>query len=146
LVANGRRRRSFLCLEANGRRKKRLFFTSSHFSPKRLYLDLRLFPLILKFDFTMVLGRYLCLSPFPLAYKLRSRILMSQVPHTFIVNSIWLKIFFFTLKIMVSHMVMSYMPQTSQANKEPTSELSLYLMLMQHRHDEEPDTRSVCSS
>jgi hypothetical protein len=31
--ANGRRKRRFLCLEANGRRRRRFFFTSSHFPP-----------------------------------------------------------------------------------------------------------------
>jgi hypothetical protein len=35
------------------------FSTSSHFPPNQLYLDLRFFPLKLKFYFTMVLGRYL---------------------------------------------------------------------------------------
>jgi len=67
LEANGRRRRRFLCLEANGRRRKRFLFTSSHFPPEQFYLDLRIFPLILKFYFTMVLGYYSCIS---LAYKL----------------------------------------------------------------------------
>ncbi len=52
LEASGRKRKTFQCLEANGRRRKRFFFTSSHFPPKRLYLDLRVFPLILRFYFT----------------------------------------------------------------------------------------------
>jgi len=57
LVANGRRRR-----------RRRFFFTSSHFSPKQLYLNLHFFPLILKFYFTMVLGR--CLRLFSLSLGL----------------------------------------------------------------------------
>ncbi len=56
---DGKKRRRFLCSKANGRRRRRFFFTSSHFSPKQLYLDLCFFSLILRFYFTMVLGRYL---------------------------------------------------------------------------------------
>jgi hypothetical protein len=52
-------------LVANGRRGRRFFFTSSHFPPKQLYLDLHFFPLILRFYFTMVLGRHLCIFFFP---------------------------------------------------------------------------------
>ncbi len=37
--------------------------------------------------------------PFSLAFKLWSHILMLQVPHTFIVDSIWLKYIFFSLKL-----------------------------------------------
>ncbi len=66
LVANGRRMRKFPCLVGNGRRRRRrrFFFTSFHFPPKQFYLDLRFFPLILRFYFTMVLGHYLCISSF----------------------------------------------------------------------------------
>ncbi len=60
--ASGRRKRRFLCLKANGRKRRRFYFTSFHFPPKQPYLDLRFFPLILRFYFTMVLGCYLCIS------------------------------------------------------------------------------------
>jgi hypothetical protein len=62
---------------------------------------------------------------------------MSQVPHTFIVNLIWLKISSFSFEIMVSHMAMSYRLQAAQTNEELASELSLDLTLMQHPCDEE---------
>jgi hypothetical protein len=68
---------------------------------------------------------------------------MSQVPHTFIVDSIWLKIFSFLLEIMASYMAMSYGPQAAQMNEESASESSLVLMLMQHPCDEEPEQRKV---
>jgi hypothetical protein len=48
--------------------------------------------------------------------------LMSQVPHTFITNSIWLKISSLFLEIMVSHVATSYGPQAMQENEEPTLE------------------------
>jgi len=55
---------------------------------------------------------------------------MSQVPHTFIVDSIWLKISFVFLKIMVLRMATSYGLQAAQMNEESALESSLYLMLM----------------
>jgi len=78
-----------------------------------------------------------------LAYKFRSRILKSQVPHTFIVNLIWLKISSLFLEVMASCMATSYEPQAAQMNEEPTLELFLDLMLMQHPCDEEPESREV---
>jgi hypothetical protein len=54
---------------------------------------------------------------------------MSQVPPTFIADLILLKIFFFFLEIMASHMVTSYGPQAAQANEEPPLESSLDLTL-----------------
>jgi len=39
--------------------------------------------------------------------------LMSQVPYTFIVDSIWLKISYFFLEIMVLRMATSYGPQAA---------------------------------
>jgi len=63
---------------------------------------------------------------------------MSQVSHTFIVDSIWLKISSFFLEIMVLHMAMSYKLQVAQVNEEPASESSLALTLTQHPCDEEP--------
>jgi len=38
--------------------KERHLFTSSHFPPNNLYLNLQFFPLTLWFYFTMVLSRY----------------------------------------------------------------------------------------
>jgi len=70
--------------------------------------------------------------------------LMSQVPHTFIVESIWLKIFFF-LEIMASCMATSYGPQAAQANEKPAPKSSLDLTLTQHPCDEEPESREVCT-
>jgi hypothetical protein len=72
--------------------------TSFHlfsFSPQQILLKPSSLPLILNFYFTMVLGRYLCIPPFSLTYKLRLRILMSEIPYTLIIDSIWLKISFF---------------------------------------------------
>jgi len=43
---------------------------------------------------------------------------MSQEPHTFVVNLVWLKIPFFLLEIMASHMAMSYGLQVVQLNEE----------------------------
>ncbi len=63
---------------------------------------------------------------------------MSQVLHTFIVDSIWLKISSFFLEIMVLHMAMSYKLQVAQVNEESASESSLALTLTQHPCDEEP--------
>ncbi len=48
LVTNGRRRKRFQCLEANGRKRRRFIFTSSHFPPNRLYLDLPIFSFDIK--------------------------------------------------------------------------------------------------
>jgi hypothetical protein len=41
-------------------------------------------------------------------------------------------------------MATSYGPQVAQTNEEPALELSLDLMLTQHPHDEEPESREVC--
>jgi hypothetical protein len=68
---------------------------------------------------------------------------MSQVPHTFIVDLIWLKISSLFLEIMVSHMVTSYRPQATQVNEELASESSLDLMLTQHPRDENPKPQKV---
>jgi hypothetical protein len=68
---------------------------------------------------------------------------MSQVPHTFIINSIWLKIFYFFLEIMALCMATFYKPQTMQMNEKPTPESSLDLMLTQHLHDENPASQEM---
>ncbi len=59
LVANGRRRRRFFAWWPMEGEREGSFSTSSHFPPKQLYLDLRFFPLTLRFYFTMVIGYYL---------------------------------------------------------------------------------------
>ncbi len=91
----------------------------------------------------MVLGHFLPIPFLSLAYKLRSCNLMSQVPPTFIVNLILLKIFPFFLKSMASHMVTSYGPQAAQANEELHSESYLDLTLTQHLRDEELEPQEV---
>jgi len=91
----------------------------------------------------MFLGHSLPIPFFSLAYKSRSRNLMSQVPPTFIVNLILLKIFPLFLASMASCTVTSYGPQVAQANEEPPSESSLDLTLMQHPHDEELEPREL---
>jgi hypothetical protein len=62
---------------------------------------------------------------------------------TFIVDLILLKIFTFSLVIMVSRTATSYEPQAVHANEEPPSESSLDLTLTQHPRDEEPEPREV---
>jgi hypothetical protein len=42
--------------------KEKHLFTSSHFPPNKLYLNLQFFPLTLRFYFTMVLNYYSRLS------------------------------------------------------------------------------------
>jgi hypothetical protein len=93
----------------------------------------------------MVLSHYLPIPFLPLAYKLRSRNLMSEVPLTFIVNLILLKIFPLFLEIMALRTVTSYGPQAAQANEEPPSDSSLHLTLTQHPRDEELEPREVCT-
>jgi len=68
---------------------------------------------------------------------------MSQVPSTFIVNLILLKIFPLFLESIASRTVTSYGPQATQANEEPPSESSLDLTLTQHPRDEELEPRKV---
>jgi len=68
---------------------------------------------------------------------------MSQVPPTFIVDLILLKIFFLFLEIMASHIVTSYGPQAAQANEEAPSKSSLDLTLMQHPRDKKPKPQEV---
>jgi hypothetical protein len=54
---------------------------------------------------------------------------MSQIPHTFTVDSIWLKISPFFLEIMASRMAASYGLQDVQMNEEPAPKSFLDLML-----------------
>jgi hypothetical protein len=68
---------------------------------------------------------------------------MSQVPHTFIVNSICLKIFSLFLEIMASRMATSYGPQVTQVNEKPAPKSSLDLTLTQHLYDEDLAPREV---
>jgi hypothetical protein len=69
---------------------------------------------------------------------------MSQVPHTFIVDSICLKISLIFLEIMASHMATSYEPQVMQMNEDLAPKSSLDLTLMWHLRDEDPTSREVC--
>jgi hypothetical protein len=62
---------------------------------------------------------------------------------SFIVDLILLKIFTFSLVIMVSCTTTSYGPQAAQANEEPPSVSSLDLTLTQHPHDEKPEPQEV---
>jgi hypothetical protein len=64
----------------------------------------------------MVLGHYLPIPLLSLAYTLWSCNLMSQIPLTFIVYLILLKIFPLFLEIMASRTVTFYGPQAAQAN------------------------------
>jgi hypothetical protein len=91
----------------------------------------------------MVLGHYLPIPFLSLAYKLRLRNLMSQVPPTFIVNLILLKTFPFFLEIMASRTVTSYGPQAAHTNEESPSKSFLDLTLTQHPRDEELKPREV---
>jgi hypothetical protein len=68
---------------------------------------------------------------------------MSQVPHTFIVDSIWLKISYLFLEIMALRMATSYEPQAAQVNEKMASETYLDLTLTQHPCDEDPESRKV---
>jgi hypothetical protein len=68
---------------------------------------------------------------------------MSQIPHTFIIDSIWLKISSLFLKIMASCMAMSYKLQAAQMNEEPTPKSSLDFTLTQHPRDEDHEPREV---
>jgi hypothetical protein len=68
---------------------------------------------------------------------------MSQIPHIFIVDSIWLKISSLFLEIMVSRMATSYELQVMQVNEESAPKSSLDLTLMQHPRDEDPKPREV---
>jgi len=118
-----------LCSVVNGRRRRRFFSTYSHFPPKQFYLNLHFLSFDIKVSFYYG-PRPLFIHSLPsLTYKLRSHNLMSQVPSTFIVNLILLKIFFLFLESMASCTVTSYGPQVAQVNEEPPSESSLDLTL-----------------
>jgi len=70
------------------------------------------------------------------------RLSMSQVPHTFVVDSVWLKIpSFFLLEIITSRMATTYELQTPQVNEKQALKLSLDLTLTQHPRDENPAPR-----
>jgi hypothetical protein len=99
------------------------------FPPSNFTSTFIFYPLTLRFNFTMVLGHYLPIPFLSSAYKLRSCNLMSQVPLTFIVNLILLKIFLLFFEIMASCTVTSYGPQAAQANEELPLESSLDLTL-----------------
>jgi hypothetical protein len=77
----------------------------------------------------MVLAVTYTFHRFPLPISYDHAFDVTSSPH-FIVDSIWLKISFFFLEIMVSHMATSYGLQIAQVNKKPALELSLNLTLM----------------
>ncbi len=133
-----------LFLVANGRWRKNPFHLFP-LSPQPILPKPSIFP----FDLKVLLyhGYRLLFAnpPFSLAYKSWSCTLMSQVPPTFITNSILLKIFLLSFEIMASRMVTSYGPQAAQMNEEPTSESSLDLTLTQHPRDEDPASQEVCA-
>jgi hypothetical protein len=63
----------------------------------------------LTFDSTMVMVVIYAFPHFPLPIIYDRAFDVTSSPH-FIVDSIWLKIFYFFLKIMASHMATSYGP------------------------------------
>jgi len=77
----------------------------------------------------MVLAVTYTFHRFPLPISYDHAFDVTSSPH-FIVDSIWLKISFFFLEIMASHMATSYGLQIAQVNKEPALELSLDMTLM----------------
>jgi hypothetical protein len=81
--------------------------------------------------------------PFPWLINYDRVFLISQIPHTFIIDSIWLKIFSLFLEIMASRMAKSYGPQVAQMNEELTPESSLNLTLTQHPCDKNPALQEV---
>jgi hypothetical protein len=91
LVANGRRRRRFSCLEVNGRRRRRFPCLEANgmfqawwpmegegkvpfhlfpLSPQPILLKLSIFPFDINILLTMVLGHYSRISFLSLIYKL----------------------------------------------------------------------------
>jgi hypothetical protein len=63
---------------------------------------------------------------------------MPQIPHTFIANSIWLKISSIFLEIMALRMVTCYGPQAAQVNEKSAPKSSLNLTLTQQPCYENP--------
>jgi hypothetical protein len=118
-----------------------LIFPPTNFT-QTFHFYLNFFSLILTFYSTMVMAVIYAFPRFPLPISYDRAFDVTSSPHL-IVDSIWLKISFFFLEIMASHMATSYGPQATQANEEPTLELSLDLTLTQHPHDEEPESREV---
>jgi hypothetical protein len=72
----GRSWRNVWFLGGPWKEKEKHLFTLLHFPPNKFHLNFHFFPLILRFYFTMVLGRYLHIPFFSLTYKLQSHISM----------------------------------------------------------------------
>ncbi len=128
-------------LVANGRRRKRFFFTSFHFPPKQFYLDLCFFPLILRFYFAMVISHYLHISSFFLGLQITIAYFdVTNPPH---IHCRFNLVEDFFLEIMALCMATFYGLQVTQVNEKPALKSSLDLTLMQHLHDEDPALRKV---
>ncbi len=123
--------------------EREVSFSPFSTSPQTTYLGFCPFPLTSRFCFTIVLGRYLHIPyfcPWPINYAAPFNV---TSPHTFVVDSVWLKIPSFLLELMASRMTMFYGPQAAQMNEELALESSLDLTLTQHPRDEDPASREV---
>jgi hypothetical protein len=101
----------FQCLVAFGRKRKNILFISFHFPPNKFYLNI-FFSIDIKVSFYHGFKPLLhAFHSFSLTYKLQPHILIYQIFHTFIVELILTKDFFFPFfEFMASHMTMSYRP------------------------------------
>ncbi len=161
LVANGRRKRRFFSTSSHfpPSEKEKVLFHLFSLSPQReregSFPPLLTFPqaTLLKpsffsFDIKVLLYHgfrplFTHSLPFPRPINYDRVFLMSQVPHTFITDLIWLKISYLFLEIMALCMATSYGPQAAQMNEEPASKSSLDLTLMQHPCEEDPTLREM---
>jgi hypothetical protein len=103
------------------------------FRPLSFSFDIK----VLFYHGSRLLFMHFFIFPWPINYN--HAFLMLHVPHTFIVDSFWLKIYSIVLEIMVSHMATSYGPQVTQVNEESAPKSSLDLTLTQHPCDEDPE-------
>jgi hypothetical protein len=110
--------------------KEKVFFYLFLLSPQSTLLR----PSFFTFDINVLLYHgprplFTHSLPFPWPINYDHVFLMSQIPHTFITDSIWLKISSLFLEIMASSMATSYGPQATQVNEELVVESSLDLTL-----------------
>ncbi len=149
LVANGRRRRSFQCLEANRRKRRRFIFTFSHFhlfpfSPQATLLR----ALCFSFEIKVLLyhgsrSSFTHFFPFPWPINYDHVFWCHKSPiDSFLIEFGW-NFFLFCLEVMVSRMAMFYRLRFAQVNEKPALESYLDLTLTQHLRDEEPESREV---
>ncbi len=156
LVAKGRRRKRFFAwwpkegegkgslLGGQWKEKEKVLFHLFSLSPQATLLR----PSFFSFDIKVLLYHglrplFMHSLPFPWPINYDRVFLMSQVPHTFITDLIWLKISYLFLEIMALCMATSYGPQAAQINEKPTSKSSLDLTLMQHPCEEDPTSREM---